>query len=98
MRVRFLGIAQRELDDAVAWYEQQAGDLGRGFLAEVHRAIRRVAAFPTSSQEISPGLRRCLIARFPYGLLYGIEGDTVVVIAVAHLHRRPRYWADRPHG
>ncbi|TMA93261.1 MAG: type II toxin-antitoxin system RelE/ParE family toxin [Deltaproteobacteria bacterium] len=67
MRVRFLTLAQQELDNAVAWYNDQ----------------------------IEPEIRRCLIARFPYGLIYGIDGDTIVVVAVAHLHRRPRYWIDR---
>jgi hypothetical protein len=35
------------------------------------------------------------MARFPYGLIYSIDGDTVVIVAVAHLHRRPRFWIDR---
>jgi len=47
-------------------------------------------SFPLSCPEIEPGLRRCLLARFPYGL----EGDTIVVVAVAHLHREPRYWGE----
>jgi len=67
VKVRFLTLAQQELDNAVAWYNDQ----------------------------IEPEIRRCLIARFPYGLIYGIDGDTIVVVAVAHLHRRPRYWIDR---
>jgi len=95
MKVRFLTLAQRELDDAVAWYNEQAAGLGYDFLDEVDRAVRRTVAFPMSCPEIEPGLRRCLLARFPYGLIYGIEDDSIVVIAVTHLHRLPRYWADR---
>lgn len=95
MKVRFLAIAQQELDDAVAWYNEQADGLGKEFLDELDRAVRRAVAFPMSSPEITSGLRRCLLARFPYGLIYGLEDDTVVVIAVAHLHRRPRYWVER---
>lgn len=45
--------------------------------------------------EIEPGLRRSLLARFPYGLIYTVEEQSVIVIAVAHLHREPRYWMDR---
>ena len=45
--------------------------------------------------EIEPGVRRCLLARFPYGLIYGLDGEMLVVVAVAHLHREPRYWVDR---
>jgi len=50
---------------------------------------------PYPQMEIEPGLRRSLLARFPYGIIFGLDGDTVVVVAVAHLHREPRYWADR---
>ena len=35
------------------------------------------------------------MTRFPYGVMYGIDEDTIIVIAVAHLHRDPRYWIDR---
>jgi len=95
MKVRFLALAQSELDDAVEWYNEQATGLGLEFLDELDRAIRRSLAYPLSCPEIEPGLRRCLLARFPYGMVYGLDDDTVVVVAVAHLHREPRYWSDR---
>jgi plasmid stabilization system protein ParE len=95
MKVRFLAIAEEELADAYGWYNQQADGLGRDFLDELDRGIRRVATFPLSSPEIDPGFRRCLLARFPYGVVYALEGDAFVVVAVAHLHRQPRYWSDR---
>jgi plasmid stabilization system protein ParE len=95
MKVRFLTLAQQELDDAVTWYNEQAEGLGKEFLDELDRAVRRTVAFPLSCPEIEPGLRRCLLARFPYGLVYGLEEDAIVVVAVAHLHRKPRYWIDR---
>jgi plasmid stabilization system protein ParE len=95
VNVRFLAPAQRELDDAVAWYNEQVIGLGLEFLDELDRAVRRVLAFPLSYPEIEPGIRRCRLARFPYGLIYGVDDETVVIVAVAHLHRRPRYWIDR---
>jgi plasmid stabilization system protein ParE len=95
MRIRFLEAAQREVDDAVAWYDEREEDLGRDFLDELDRVIRRVKSFPLASTEIEPGIRKCLLARFPYGLIYGIDEDLIIVIAVSHLHRQPRYWIDR---
>ena len=95
MKVRFLALAQKELDDAVAWYNRQASGLGLEFLDELDRAVRRAVTFPMSCPEIEPGIRRCLLARFPYGLIYGVNRGAIVVIAVAHLHREPRYWIDR---
>jgi plasmid stabilization system protein ParE len=95
MKIHFLSIAQKELNDAVNWYNEQADGLGNEFLDELDRAIRRAVAYPQSCTEIESGLRRCIMARFPYGLIYGLEKDKIIVVAVAHLHRHPRYWADR---
>jgi plasmid stabilization system protein ParE len=95
MKIRFLAIAQREVDDAVRWYDDQIAGLGQEFLDELDRAVRRAAAWPTSCPEIEHGVRRCLLARFPYGLIYGVDGETLVVLAVAHLHRKPRHWVER---
>jgi len=95
VKVRFLALAQRELDDAVTWYNDQADGLGQEFLDELDRAVRRSVRYPLSCPEITLGLRRCLLARFPYELIYGLDDDTIVVVAVAHLHREPRHWLDR---
>ncbi len=95
MNIRFLSPAQEELDDAVDWYNKQSAGLGQGFLDEIDRCVRRIVTFPLSGAEIEPSIRRCLLARFPYGITYGIDGQTIIVIAIAHLHREPRYWIDR---
>jgi plasmid stabilization system protein ParE len=95
VKVRFLTPAQRELDDAVAWYDEQAAGLGLEFLDELDRAVRRVLDFPLSFPAIERNIRRCRLARFPYGLIYGVDGGTIVLLALAHLHREPRYWIRR---
>ncbi len=95
MKIRFLTLAQQEVDDAVFWYNNQTENAGREFLDELDRAVRLVKSYPLALTEIEPEIRRCLLARFPYALIYGIEPQTIVVIAVAHLHRQPGYWADR---
>jgi len=95
MRIRFIKIAHAEMDDAVAWYESQLQGLSTQFLDDFDQAIRRIAAYPLANAEIAEGLRRCLLSKFPYGIIYGLEEQTVVVIAVAHLHREPQYWIDR---
>lgn len=95
MKVRFLSPAQQEVDDAVLWYSNQAEDASNEFLDELDRAVRLVRTYPLAFTEIEPEIRRCLFARFPYSLIYGIEPQTIIVIAVSHLHREPRYWSDR---
>lgn len=95
MNLLIAKLAQQEIDDAVDWYDSQSEGLGVQFLDELDRAIRRLLRYPLSCAEIEPRLRRCLLTRFPYGIIYGIDADSIVIIAVAHLHREPRYWVDR---
>ena len=95
MKIRLLKPAQFELEDAVAWYDSHSPGLGTQFLDDLDRTVRRIITYPFSSPEIEPSLRRCLLSRFPYGIIYGIDVDIIVIVAIAHLHREPRYWADR---
>jgi toxin ParE2 len=95
VKVRFLEIAEIELDEAIRWYEAQAPRLGDAFLVEVLSAAKRIALYPEAWQLLDEGMRRCRLSRFPYGLIYTIEDANVLVLAVAHLHREPDYWRDR---
>ena len=95
MNVRFLSLANQEVADAVQWYDEKAEGLGREFLDELDRVVRLVRAYPLMATQIEEEIRRFLFTRFPYSLIYGIDQETIVVIAVAHQHREPRYWADR---
>ena len=89
MTVRFLEIAEIELDQAFHWYESQAPGLGGAFLIEVLSAAERISLYPEAWHSLGAGLRRCRLNRFPYGLIYAIEGGDILVLAVAHLHREP---------
>jgi len=95
VNVRFLTVAQQEVDDKVQWFNERAEGKGLEFLDELDRAIRRMRKFPLAAFEIETEIRRTLIARFPYSVVYGIDNETIVVIAVAHSHRKPGYWIDR---
>lgn len=92
MNVRLLAPAAAELDEAVAWYAAQAPGLERRFIDEMRRARKRIAERPHAWRPLGDGVRRFRLASFPYGLIYVVEADEIVVLAVAHLHRRPDYW------
>lgn len=87
--------AEVELNEAIEWYESRELGLGLDFAAQVHAAIQRALAFPLAWQEMGDGIRRALVHRFPYGVLYVPEQNQTVVIAVMHLHRQPDYWRNR---
>ena len=73
MKIDFLAAAQSELDDAFEWYEAQQKNLGVQFIAEINAAIKRISAYPDSYMLIDSTIRRCLIKRFPYCILYGLS-------------------------
>jgi hypothetical protein len=95
VRIRFLEVAELELDQAIQWYGAQAPGLGDAFLIETISAADRIAHYPDGWQSLGEGIRRCRLNRFPYGLIYTIDSGDILVLAVAHLHRRPGYWRDR---
>jgi plasmid stabilization system protein ParE len=95
VNVRFLTLAQKEVDEAVAWFEDRAEGKGVDFLDELDRIVRLVKAYPLASPQIDREIRRRLFTRFPYSLVYGIDHNTIVVIAVAHSRRAPHCWIDR---
>lgn len=48
--------------------------------------------------ELGDGVRRCLVRRFPYGVLYARESDRLYILAIMHTKRKPGYWLDRRNG
>ncbi len=98
MNVRVLEVAQQELDEAISYYNGQVAGLGDAFLLEAVAAIERIRQFPDAWHPLGEGVRRCRLRRFPYGLIYHADEVGVLLIAVAHTHRRPGYWSERLKG
>jgi plasmid stabilization system protein ParE len=93
--VRFFEAAQEELEDAIRYYERQRAGLGDEFAEEVQKALDRIRNHPGAWTDLGDCVRRCRTDRFPYGLVYVVEGDEALIVAVMHLHRDPGYWRDR---
>ncbi len=95
MRFYFHEDAQVEFDRAVEYYEDSRPGLGLDFAQEIYAAITRIIQFPDAWSPISKNTRRCLVSRFPFGIIYQVKSGYVRIIAVADLRRRPNYWRDR---
>ncbi len=97
MKLTFLKLAEKELDDAFAYYESVQQGLGFRFLSELELSIKRIQNYPLSYERIGHYSRRCLIQKFPYGLIYQYSEpqNEVLIVAVSHLHRKPEYWINR---
>lgn len=95
MKVTFLKPAEVELDDAFLYYQSVYDGLGHQFIAEVSNSINRIVRFPASYQVIGKSSRRCLVNNFPYGVIFQERQNQIIIVAIAHLHRKPDYWNSR---
>jgi len=87
--------AEQELDKAVRYYEDQCSGLGLEFAEEVYAAIARIIAYPKAYTRLSKHTRRCLVHRFPFGIIFQVKGSVLRIIAVSNLNRKPGYWRKR---
>lgn len=92
MKFKLLPPAARELREAASYYETRVSQLGFDFISEIRGAIRRILDHPQAWHPLDDNIRRCRTNRFPYGIIYTIENDEVIVISVMHLHRHPESW------
>lgn len=95
MPVRYHEAAEDELLNEIGYLELRTKGLGRRFFAEVRRVESLIAQFPESAQELRPGVRKRILRKFRYSLIYSIEKDSLLILAVAHHSRRPGYWVSR---
>lgn len=90
MTVEFLPQARREWAEAISFYNEQRSNLGYEFAIEIDRTVERIRQHPHAWTLIATRTRRALVDRFPYGILYYVHGDVIVVTAVMNLRRKPR--------
>ena len=91
MRYVFHPEALAEYAEAVQYYAQQRTEVAQAFINAVEDAVYRVREAPTRYTTIDGDVRRCMTHRFPYGILYIIEPDYILILAVMHCSREPRY-------
>jgi len=84
------GLAERDLDEAVAYLAVIDTDLALRFLDDVERSARRLETFPFVGREPYRGVRRVSLDIFPYHLYYRVVGHEVRIIAVLHHRRDPK--------
>ena len=95
MRIDFLDPADAEFIAAIAYYNLQSEGLGYEFAAEIKRTIERILQFPNAWVPLSKRTRRCRTNRFPYGLIYQIRRNTILIVAVQNLHKHPDSWKSK---
>lgn len=95
MKLIFLSIARNEMAEIKRFYNLQQKGLGEAFQREAQAAAQLILAHPLSWQiEVEP-TRRFILNRFPYKMVYMVQSEQVVIVAIMHQHRNPDYWVDR---
>lgn len=95
MNYSFHPEAKKELFEAINYFEKCRSGLGLEFAKEVFATIQRIIHFPMAWSKFSENTRRCLTNRFPFGVIYQIFEDEVIIIAIMQLNKKPDYWKRR---
>jgi plasmid stabilization system protein ParE len=94
LRIRFLPRAVAEYNRAIDYYEYQKSGLGLDFADEIDKSLARIVDFPGAWQPMTKDVRRCLIGRFPYGIMYAAEPGVILVISIFNLNQDPENFSD----
>jgi hypothetical protein len=93
--VCFLSAAEWELVQTARYYESKVPALGAEFLSEIQKAIDGIESHPEAALIVKGAIRRGIHRRFPYAILYQVDPDEIIILAMMHLHRSPDYWHGR---
>ena len=94
-RVSFHELAEFELNDVAVFFESKTAGLGVRFLSAVEKAVAEVQQHPQASPIILEQVRRKLVWKFPYSIMFIIKPDHIRILAIANHKRRPFYWGGR---
>lgn len=97
LRIHTVGPASDELKAAVRWYESQRLGLGSDFFESVVDTLKRIETYPEAGSSAfgDPDIRRVVVTGFPYQVIYRFRPNELIILAFAHLKRRPGFWKDR---
>ena len=100
MILRLLDEAKEELLESAYWYEQKREGLGDDFISAVERGLKTIEKRPRQFTQLNFGnkdreVRRCVLKRFPYLIVFEILPHEILVVAIAHSKRKPKYWSAR---
>jgi plasmid stabilization system protein ParE len=87
--------AFEEYESSAHYYAEKDPELALRFIESIENAIGRIVEAPTRWRVIEEDVRRCIAHVFPYGVLYTIEADFILIVAVMHFSREPGYWRQR---
>ena len=95
MEIEFLEPAFLEYKEAIEFYGLQSEDLGEKFILEIDKTISIIKNYPEGYSEYTKNTRKAVVNIFPYNIIYSVYKEVIIIIAIAHQHRKPNYWGNR---
>jgi plasmid stabilization system protein ParE len=95
MTVRNLSAADDELVEAMLFYLEESPMAADRFVDEFERARKEILRDPLRNPIYEEALRVKVLRDFPFSIYYLVEEIEIVIVAVMHQARKPRYWKDR---
>ena len=94
MNILISEFAQKELNDGIFYYELQQRGLGLRFKREVRESINRIKKNPDAWPKERGEVRKYLVHKFPFKILYSVQDQNIIILAIGHQHRKPGYWIE----
>jgi len=95
MKILINSTAEREFKEAVKHYNRELPGLGFEFALEITNTVERIKKNPEAWAKLSNRSRRCIAKRFPFGIIYQICANCIIIVSIMHLHRHPDSWKKR---
>ena len=95
MKIKFIEPAYEEYNEAIEFYKLKSEGLEKKFILEIDRTLGIIKNYPESFPKFTENTRKAIVSIFPFNLIYSISDKSILIIAVAHQHRKPNYWLSR---
>lgn len=94
-RIRFHELARRELLETRDYYDDLVYRLGEKFVVEIEKCLNIIKINPFAYPVVKQNIRKAVIIKFPFSILYRVGKDHIYILAVMHQKRKPKYWLER---
>lgn len=95
IKILFHKLAGKEFLEVRDYYDDLVFGLGEKFVTEVERCLNIMTTNPLAYPVTKQNVRKAVIIKFPFSILYRVDGNVIYILAVMHQNREPLYWAER---
>ena len=95
LKIKFQEHSKYDFDEAKHYYKTQEENLYKKFKYDLEQSLNRILSFPNLYPNIDTNIKKCVLNKFPYTILYTIKNDTIYILAIANHHKNPKEYKNR---